>query len=315
MAAEKLHFPEKLKVLLKEVVSYPNEGDMKKIRPFIRAGEMSLNASDVKQKPHDWPKVFWGECLTNTPCFSLLREPSANAPICGTTVQRVGEVYELLIKHWLSTRCETGIDARHDTTFGLAFYSLSILRELLSVGNSTAILGRFGLRSLLDGYVTLTYLVHRNNSDLWRSHRVFGAGQAKLSSLKLEELKSEKCFADVATLTEIANEDIWEEFLSINVGHWEDSSLRRQAIESGVKAEYDKYYSWTSSFVHAHWGSIREAVFDTCGNPLHRLHRIPRSECKILPDVVPDACELMDKFLDLVSKNYPAFPHRVKIQK
>lgn len=314
MAAGKLLMPDSFGDLGRELVNYPNEGDMTRIRPFIRSAEISLNATEVDQKPDPWPGEFWSECLGNTPCFSLLREPSANAPASGTTIQRVGEVYELLIKHWLETRCETGIDAKHDTTFGLAFYSLNILRELLSIGNSTAIIGRFGLRSLLDGFVTLTYLVHKNNLDLWRSHRVFGAGQAKLSSLKLEDLKSEKCFADVATLTEIANEDVWEEFLSINVGHWEDSSLRRQAVESGVKAEYDKYYAWTSSFIHAHWGSIREAVFDTCGNPLHRLHRIPRKQCKTLPDVVPDACELVDKVLDIVSKIYPMFPNRVKIQ-
>jgi hypothetical protein len=313
MAAGKLLMPDSFGDSARELVNYPNEGDMKKVRPFIRSTEILLNSMEADLNPDVWPNKFWSECLANTPCFSLLREPAANAPVSGTTIQRIGEVYEHLIKHWLKTRCESGIDAKHDTTFGLAFYSLNILRELLSVGNSNAILGRFGLRSLLDGFVTLSYLIYKDNSDLWRSHRVFGAGQAKLSSLKLEELKSEKCYADVPTLTEIANEDAWEEYLPINVGHWEDSNLRREAVESGVKAEYDKFYTWTSSFIHGHWGSVRESVFDTCGNPVHRLHRIPRRECKILPDVVPDACELMDKTLDLVSRVYPIFPHRVKV--
>ncbi len=313
IAAGKLLLPDSFADIARELVNYPNDGDMKKIRPFIRSAEISLNSTDDELKPDAWPNKFWSECLANTPCFSLLREPEVNPPVSKTTIQRVGEVNELLIKHWLKTRCESGIDAKHDTTFGMAFYSLNILRELLHIGNSTAILGRFGLRSMLDGFVTLSYLIHKNNPDLWRSHRVFGAGQAKLTSLKLEELKSEKCFADTETLNKIANEDVWEEFLAINVGHWENSSLRREAVESGTKAEYDKFYAWTSSFIHAHWGSIREAVFDTCGNPLHRLHRIPRKACKTLPDVVPDACELTDKILDLVSKAYPSFPHRVTI--
>lgn len=312
IAAGRLLFPEKLESLGHQILHYPNDGDMRKVRPAIRAMEGTFQSLEDGSKHVGWSEKFWNECLEKSPCFSLLKDQPPSAPNSGTTIQRVHGVYDLLVEHWLATRGHSGIDAKHDTTFGLAFYSLSILRELLNIGTSTAILGRFGLRSLLDGFITLAYLSHKNNPDLWRSHRVFGAGQAKLSSLKLEELKSEKCFADAETLTEIANEDIWEEYLSINVGHWENSNLRQEAVEAGVKAEYDKYYAWTSSFIHGHWGSVRESVFDTCGNPLHRLHRIPREECKVLPDVLTDACELVDKTLDLVSKVYPTFSHRVK---
>jgi hypothetical protein len=313
VAAGKVHLPSTMIELGKQITNYPNEGEMSKVRPAIRAMEGAFQSLDQASNQDIWPKSFWRECLVKSPCFSLLNE-APTTPVGGTTTQLVREVYEDLIRHSLNTRSESGIDAKHDTTFGLAFYSLSILDELLRVGNSTGIVGRFGLRSLLEIYVTLSYLHHKNNPELWRSHRVFGAGQAKLSSLKLEEFKSEKCFADAATLTAIANEDMWEEYLSINIGHWENSNLRREAVESGVKAEYDKFYAWTSSFVHGHWGSVRESVFDTCGNPLHRLHRIPRLACKVLPDVVPDAYELVDKTLDLVSKLYPSFSRRVKIQ-
>lgn len=301
-----------------EIANYPNRGDMKRVRPTIRAEEMTLAAFEAHtgqtEKRAVWSQSFWAQNLHQFPCFALLREEEIFAnPV--TTLATVDEVYSKLVQHNIDTCSYTGIDARHDTAFGMGFYTLSIVRELLAVGNSNAIIGRLGLRALLECFITLAYLNYKNKPDLWKSHRVFGAGQAKLSSLKLEELKSEKCFADVEVLKQIANEDIWEEFLSINVGHWEDSNLRREAVEASVKAEYDRYYGWASAFAHAHWGAVRETVFETCGNPLHRLHRVPRPYRKRLPDVIPDACEIADKVLGLISTLYPQFPYRLLVHK
>ena len=120
-------------------------------------------------------------------------------------------------------------------------------------------------------------------------------------------------FIDNKALEELVNEDVWEEFLSINIGHWEKSNLRKMSEEANVKDVYDKYYSWSSTFAHGHWCAVRDSVFDTCGNPLHRLHRIPRLSSKSLPDVVPDACLLVDKSLEILSSIYPEFKHRTLI--
>lgn len=298
-----------------QVVNFPVEGDMREVRPMIRCEELSMSGFEQhtghSKKLELWTQAFWAQNLRDSPCFPLLREESEPEIQRGTTLQRLNDVYRFLVQHTAATRRDTGVDARHDTTFGFGLYSLSIVRELLSIGNSSSIIGRLGLRTMLESYVTLAYLTYKGKPELWKSHRVFGAGQAKLSYLKLEELKVEKCFADSAILKEIANEDIWEEFLPIDIGHWEDSNLRREAVEAGVKPDYDKYYAWTSTFAHSHWGSVRETVFETCGNPLHRLHRIPKQSPKQLPDVISDACELADKTLELVSKLYPAFPHRL----
>jgi Family of unknown function (DUF5677) len=300
-----------------QFVNYPNEGDMREVQPMIRCEELSMSGFEqhtgYSKKLEAWAKAFWAQNLRDSPCFPMLKEQLEPNLQSGTTLQRLNEVYRSLIEHAAATRTDTGVDARHDTAFGIGLYSLSIVRELLSIGNSNSIIGRLGLRTMLESYVTLAYLMQKGKPELWKSHRVFGAGQAKLSSLKLEELKAEKCFADAKVLKEIANEDIWEEFLPIDVGHWEGSNLRREAVEAGVKPDYDKYYAWTSTFAHSHWGSVREAVFEACGNPLHRLHRIPRESCKRLPDVIPDACQLADKTLGLVSRLYPEFSHRLSM--
>jgi Family of unknown function (DUF5677) len=219
-----------------------------------------------------------------------------------------------LIKHFFNTNKTTAIDVQHDIVFGIALYCLSLLKELLRIGNSQSILSRLALRTLLECFATISYLFKQSNSELWKSYRVFGSGQAKLSFLKLDEDFKRPSFIDLETLRELANEDIWQEFLPINIGHWEKANLRKLSEVAQVKDDYDRFYPWTSAYVHGHWGPIRETVFTICGNPLHRLHRIPLEVVKTLPDVISDACILTDKVLNIVSKCYPDFPHRVTIQ-
>jgi hypothetical protein len=157
-------------------------------------------------------------------------------------------------------------------------------------------------------------LIHKNDSDTWRSYRVFGAGQAKLQYLKLDEATEDTSYVDIETLIELANEDLWEEYLPIELGHWANSNLRDLSIGAGVKNVYDEFYAWTSTYAHGHWGAMRDSVYVTCGNPLHRLHRIPRETPKNPPDVIPDACRLMDRLLSLIDSYYPSFSERVTIQ-
>jgi hypothetical protein len=117
---------------------------------------------------------------------------------------------------------------------------------------------------------------------------------------------------DINTLRNLANEDVWQEFLTINLGHWEKTNLRKLSEDAGVKDSYDHFYSWTSTFTHAHWGAVRSTVFDNCGNPLHRVHRIPAS-IHALPDVLHDACTYVDQILGIVSRAYPTFSAHVSV--
>ena len=296
---------------VKEIAYYPNYGDMREVRPSIRAAEIAFAELDGAKR--DWAEKFWAQCLTDTPCFPLQFKSSSKLEI-GTAPDRVRQVYELLVAHCLQTRRTSGIDARHDTVFGVGLYCLCLLQELLRIGASQSITGRMALRAIVEGLISLAYLTNKDDPELWKTYRVFGAGQAKLSYLKLEELESELSFADVETLKRLANEDVWEEYLPIELGHWLNLDTRKLSELAGVKDDYDRYFGWTSTFSHAHWGAVRDSVFDICGNPLHRLHRIPRNSARGLPDIVPDACTCIDKVLELVSRCYPDFPHRVTVE-
>ncbi len=298
--------------MVKELALYPHLGDQRQVRPSIRATEISLATMRGKTDTDSWPTEFWTYCLKATPCFPLTEHAVESKPVTGTTVGQLDMVVRNLLDHCKATRITSALDSRHDTVFGMALFALALVGEAMRVGDSTTIGARFTLRALLELYVTLAFLVKRDNIELWKSYRVFGSGQAKLALLKLEETTDHPLSISMDTLQNLANEDIWQEFLPIDVGHWTKSNLRELSAQAEVKEDYDRFYSWTSMYSHGHWGAVRASVFDTCGNSLHRLHRIPRSNARIQADVLPDAVALVDKLLDVVDRAYPQFGSRLK---
>ena len=308
-----LENPETSKQRYNEILYYPNYGDPSKVRASIRANEIGV--SPLSSNQSEWAAKFWSECLAKTPCSPINTNFPSMEISTGTTRERLSNVYNLLVEHTHHTRTTSGIDARHDTVFGLGLYSLSLLKELFQVGSCNSISGRTTLRTIAESFITLVYLAKKDDAELWQKYRVYGTGQAKKAFLKLDDSETESpSFVDPAMLEQLANEDMSQEFQTIDLGHWAEMNLRKMSEEAGVKDTYDRFYDWTSTFSHGHWSAIHDAVFDTCSNPLHRLHRIPRQSPRALPDVVPDACQLVDKILKIVSKLYPHFQDRVTIE-
>lgn len=285
----------------KELLYYPNYGDQKSVRPSIRSIEGTLDGLDEGKKDNEWVNNFWKENFEKTPCFAFLPEyKKLSTSINDSTLD---DLYKRLVEHYFQTLTTTEIDVKHDTVFGVAFFNISILKEILNY--STSIGARNILRTMMESYVTLAYLLKKDDDNLWKSFRVFGAGQAKLSFIKLDTLENKPKYVDVETLRELANEDVWQEFLSINVGHWENSNLRKISQDADLKEIYDNYYSWTSSFTHANWGALRSSVYTICGNPLHRLHRVPKNIDIDMPSIIDDAVSFINNIIDLVSQKYP----------
>ena len=299
----KFHIPRET---AEEWFGYPYEGDLRAIRPSIRAAE--INDNPFKEKDLTWPNSFWDDAWNNTPCLALIEEKE-EVKDSGLSRADITSLLEEIETHWSKTHSTTAIDARHDTVFGIALYALRVLDEMLETGVGTGVLGRLGLRTILECHISLRYLMIKDDADLWKKWRTYGAGQAKLNALRFDELMEAPKHIDQSTLEAIAGEDLWEEFINIELGSWSGLDLRKISEKSGVKDTYDAHYSWTSGYSHGTWGPIRESCYETCGNPLHRLHRYPRRNS--LPDTITDACMLVDSILDDLDKAYPEFSHRL----
>ena len=61
----------------------------------------------------------------------------------------------------------------------MTLFALVLVAELMRIGASVSIGARFMLRALLELYVTLAFLVKKDDKVLWDSYRVFGSGEAE----------------------------------------------------------------------------------------------------------------------------------------
>jgi hypothetical protein len=293
--------------MAKEWLGYPNEGDQRSVRPGIRAAEMAHNP--LAPPDLSWPNAFWAEAWQHTPCILLSRHRDPEQVKTSLTRQAIQVFRSHLTDHWNRTHSTTTIDPRHDAVFGMTFYGLRILEEMLGIGIGTSILGRLGLRTLLEIRINLQYLITTDSPDLWKKWREHGAGQAKLNALKFDDLLEPPAYINIETIEHIASEDIWEEFLTVNLSSWSGMDLRKLSEKTGLKDTYDQHYSWTSGFAHGMWGPVRESCYQTCGNPLHRLHRYP--EDQLLNDSVEDAALLLDEIAQNLGLAYPPFDYRL----
>lgn len=301
--AGRMRFGPGLEEHVREILEFPNRGDLRSVRPSIRAMEVSMR----RHPAPPWVRDFWDECVRSTPCIDptdlrseLKRPASALDP------RNVFGCRQSLVARFFEVKSSERTDARLDATFGLVLYALSIITTLAATRSQETMLARLAIRALVEARITLAFLADRDDAKLWSQWRVYGAGQVKLAFLKAQECTGDlPSFYNPEELQLLANEDIWQEHLDIDLGHWTKGNLRWMATEAGEKDLYDRYYAWSSTFVHAQWGAVRDTDYVTCHNPLHRLHRIPRAIARRQASVETDAAQLLNGMLALLDKLYP----------
>ena len=301
--------------LIDELRLYPNHGDMRKVRPTIRAMELSLRSIDVgSERGGDVPgfdaEAIWKELFRKTNCL-LGPPPTPPAEDREVLVDELTATIDQVIKHFLSSISTTNVDARMDAAFGITLYALTLTFELAHSPGRIFASGRILLRTIAECLITLTFLRVKDNSSLWTKFRNYGTGQTGLAFLKTAGFDEVPDYLDLAKLEMMANEDAWLEYQDIEFGAWAKQNLRAMSQEVGVKDVYDMYYDGPSGFVHGTWGSIRDAAFTTCLNPLHRFHRVPRP-LEAMPSVLVDCCKLSNRTLDELNGLYPGLAVRIQ---
>jgi hypothetical protein len=310
-------FPQQLADRVESIRLYPDHGDMRQVRPFIRATEIAMRMLEFGEDgrtelPDQHQLAFWEELYRKTRCLPEERDAGPQATERPVT-QGLIDTAELVAAHFHSTIAHTSIDARHDSSFGLVLYALNLLIETSASYSHSSPIGRSTLRTIVECFITLSYLVAKDDADLWLKHRDYGNGQTKLSLLKNFASDKVPSFVDLERLEALANEDKWVEFTDINLGAWSSQNLRTMATEANLKDVYDCYYDICSGNTHGHWSAAREAAFVACTNPMHRFHKIPSPINFGLRSVLPDGILLVNRMLDELNKVYPGLEHRINL--
>lgn len=305
-------FTRNVKQTPKLIIEYPmhEESQLRLSRPSVRALEISL---DINDPECNWPEQFWKECYDRTPCLprkiSEEELKSHYPPHEQLAKDKKGlqKINQDLSKHFWKTLKGSNMDPKHEVAFGLALFAADLAASSILLGMGRSSQGRMVLRGLVECLISLKYLAMKDNPDLWAAFRSHGMGQAKLVIQRAEEEERTPKYLDQKNLGQIANDDVWVEFLPIDIGGWDDLDLRKRAIDVGLKDRYDDYYTWPSSYSHGQWGAIREAIYDLCGNILHRFHRIPLLYSLNLQETRYDVYILLNDIVDLLYDIFPKY--------
>jgi hypothetical protein len=282
---------------------------------MIRATELGLRMMEFNEDGKaDLPPLqaaaFWDEMHKKTLCIA---EGRTDGPRIAekAEMRELLRIANLIAKHFHATIEQTGIDERHDSSFGLVLFAINLLIETAASYSLFTSVGRSVLRSIVECLITLSYLVSKDDPALWLRHRDYGNGQTKLSFLKNLAADRVPNFVDLDRLESLANEDKWLEFNDINLGAWAAQNLRSIATEANLKDVYDGYYDLCSGYTHGHWSAIRDSAFVTCFNPLHRFHKIPAPINFGMKSVLTDGAALINRMLDALSTIYPGMTDRI----
>ena len=222
-----VHVPTRMAELAQEFNDYPNRGDMTRVRPLIRAMEMSLRPGTGDEVRTPWMDGFWLECWERTACLPVDPDDAATGTNHKELLEQLLKLSEALMGHFLDTLEGTGIDPKHDACFGIVFYILQLLFFAMKSTVGQALPGRTVLRSAVECFITLAYLVHHDNPTIWLQYRNYGAGQSKLAFLKLLDQDEVPSFISTELLEQLANQDAWLEFQDTS---WVRGSIKTCAI-------------------------------------------------------------------------------------
>ena len=267
------------------------------------AGEESNNP-DLENFPSD---VVWEELFSKTRCVPA-GDIEALEYDYSNLRKEVISIHNNMIRYFMTLE-DTSVDQRKHTVFGIVFYSLVLMREITETPSYCNVLGRVVLRCLSENLITLSFLKKKggDDADVWYKFRKKGTGSSALQYLKSLSQEEIPNYIDIDKMEYMANEDGWLEMEDINTGDWFGSNTRKRAEEADLKDNvYDKYYDWTSGFIHGSWSAIRDSAFVTCMNPLHRLHIIPRRPRGISQfSAMDDCCKICNLILDEFCILYP----------
>lgn len=162
-------------------------------------------------------------------------------------------------------------------------------------------------RALFEARIILKWLIQQDDPELFSRFKDYGRGRIKLLKLHLEEYRdgltdpSPELDRHIDYLSALVNQDIWEEFQDISIeGNFAGIDTRKMAEQTGMLSEYRLLFAPASANVHGEWGALDQYVLMVCENPLHRHHRIPRSDLSIRlgPELVNSAFASASQLVD-----------------
>jgi len=302
----RLHILKDMETTAKAFQEYPytehtNE-KMKLYRPTIRSME---GTGIFEEYDVEFNKIFWRTIGMLSKCNPMIIQFDENQENFSIFIQKCKNIIEYI----LHTNKDKSIsEDKFDVITGSINYAVKLFSEIndKSLGNS--ILGRHGIRSIIEIFIIVKYLLKLEieRPNIWQEYKLYGISKYKLILLKARETELDKSSHFVPPIANaLVNEIKWEEFIDIDLKYFDKLGIRDKSIEVGEKELYDIYYDYDSNYSHGLWGAIRESSMLHCDNPDHQYHSIPDIYSnQSLPDVKNDCKIIFKKLFNIINNIY-----------
>ena len=270
-----------------------DEEKMRWYRPAVRSTEIGMTLDEYNA---EFSYEFWKEFGMITPCNPIKLEFPENATDYKEFTSDCRKVLEYV---FYSNKEKSLAEDKFDVIVGSINYALKIFTEINVNALGNSILGRHGIRTIIEVYIMLKYLLKReieNPAKIWEEYKLYGISKYKLVLLKAREsdtLDETSHFAQ-PVVDALVNEIRWEEFIDVDLNYFDKQGVRDKSIDVGEKELYDLFYDYDSSFSHGMWGAVRESSMLHCNSADHQFHAVPDIyDNQNLPDVKSDSYKIM----------------------
>ncbi len=301
----KIHVADGLNVTGKALKEYPisehEDEIMRSYRPCIRA--MEGNDFDLSDEDKFFSSNFWKDIGMVTPCKPMLIKFDENSEDFSEFIKDCQKVVEYVVY----SNKEKSLSAdKFDVLVGSINYALKIFIEINTKTLGNSILGRHGIRTIIEVLIMMKYLLknEQEQPNIWEEYKLYGISKYKLVLLKLREASLDETSHIVEPIIDVlVNEVVWEEFINVDLKYFDKLGIREKSIAVSEKDLYDLYYDYDSSFSHGLWGAIRESAMLFCDNATHKYHSIPDiSGSQSLPDVKSDSFKIIKRLFKLMTE-------------
>ena len=288
---------------------------MKLYRPTIRSTEGVFGSFMNSMYDQSFNEEFWKEISEMTDCklFVVNFGNDDDVPDANKYVQHIkgiGVYYEEFFRTFKP------ISKKAEVILSIFVYSYKRLVELVEHMLYCEISGRTIIRSLIENYIIIKYLIEeeKNHTNIWEEYMSYGLGQYKLILLKYKEKETapKESHVPVNYIEAVLQTETSDAFLNMDTRYFDKKSIREKAILVKEKDLFDFYYDYDSQFEHGLWGAIRETTSLICDNPAHKYHHsLDINNHQKLKSVWDDSKKTMNLIVDYVNQIYP-IPVKVK---
>ncbi len=275
-------------------------------RPSLRSTAQVLGIKMDYTFSHD----FWNSLAQITTCKPMImnycREDTQMSTAYYTDVKKVLEYIE-------ANSNDKAQSVKFTVIMGLTSYIVKLYSEIVEHNLSTSISGRIIFRTMVEAYINLKYIMHKETTEpqIYDMFRNYGIGKYKLIMAKLREGKythNKSSHLDPKIMELFVNELKNEEFLEISLGYFDKDNIKRKFEIVNENELYEIYYDYDTNYTHAFWGAIRESSMLFCNNPSHLYHAVPDYQFEQLLLDINDDCIMVLKKLFLLISMYIELP-------